>query len=51
MTLAPPTLDPTGPDAADRATDLEAREISAWFGSTRCSTGCPCRWRPAGSPP
>ncbi len=34
MTLAPPTLDPTGSDgSAGRATDLEAREISAWFGA------------------
>ncbi len=33
MTLAPPNLDPTGPDGSSvRATDLEAREISAWFG-------------------
>ncbi len=34
MTLAPPTLDPAGTDGSgDRATDLEAREISAWFGA------------------
>jgi phosphate transport system ATP-binding protein len=34
MTLAPPDLDPTGADGTTyRATDLEAREISAWFGS------------------
>jgi phosphate transport system ATP-binding protein len=33
MTLAPPSLDPTGTDGSTgRATDLEAREISAWFG-------------------